>query len=142
MPPLRPCPHAHPRRRSPCRPPLTSAWSPKPRLLGPLPDNFKCLAGRRPWIGELQFVCRERGDNAFLISPDHVRERTSLNFGGDDLIYLVDRVCAVVGDRSRHHGLGFFRGRPRAIRVRQLGKVSAHTHKSKVTVARIDPVSY
>src|SRR2546428_12381687 len=63
---------------------------------------------------------------------------TSLNFGGDDLIYLVDRVCAIVRDRSRHHGLGFFRGRPRAIRVRQLGKVSAHTHKSKVTVARID----
>src|SRR5262249_23696720 len=118
--------------------PMGTAWSPKPHLLGSLPDKFKCLAGRRPWIGELQFVRRERGDNSFLISPDHVRIRTSLNFGVEDLIHLVDRVCAIVGDGSRHHGSGFFRGRPRAISGRQLGKVSAHIHKSKVTVARID----
>jgi hypothetical protein len=109
-----------------------------PRLLGSLPNKFKYLARRRPWIGELQFVRRERGDNSFLISPDQVRVRTSLNFGGDDLIYLVDQVCAIVGNRSRHHGSRFFSGRPLAIRVRQLGKVSAHAYKSKVTVACID----
>src|SRR2546430_9899325 len=78
----------------------------KLHLLGSLPDQFKCRTGCRRRIGELQFFRRERGDNSFLIRPsDHVRERTSLNFGGDDLIRLVDRVCAEVSDRSLHHGL-------------------------------------
>src|SRR2546428_11743624 len=73
---------------------------------GSLPDQFKCRTGCRRRIGELQFFRRERGNNSFLIRPsDHVRERTSLNFGGDDLIRLVDRVCAEVSDRSLHHGL-------------------------------------
>src|SRR5947208_49214 len=67
------------------------SWSPKPHLLGSLPDQFKYRTGCRRRIGELQFFRREGGDNSFLIRPsDHVRERTSLNFGGDDLIRLVD----------------------------------------------------
>jgi hypothetical protein len=42
------------------------------------------------------------------------------------------------GVQSRHHGSGIFRGRPGTIIGRQLGKVSSHNHKSKVTVARTD----
>jgi hypothetical protein len=115
------------------------SWSPKPHLLGSLPDQFKCRTGCRRRIGELQFFRREGGDNSFLIRPsDHVRERTSLNFGGDDLIRLVDRVCAEVSDRSLHHGLVLLRSPPIAAVGRQLGKVGARVHQSKVALARVD----
>ena len=112
-------------------------WTPKPHLLGSLPDQFKCRTGCRRRIGELQFFRRERGNNSFLIRPsDHVRERTSLNFGGDDLIRLVDRVCAEVSDRSLHHGLGFLRSAPIAAVGRQPWYVCAHLNQSKMAITR------
>ena len=116
-----------------------ASGSPKSHLLGAFPDQFKRCTGCRRRIGEFQFVRHEGGDNSFLIgSSDHVRERASLNFGGDDLIRLVDRVCAEVGDRSLHHGLVFLRSSPIAAVGRKLGEVGAHVHQSKVAVARVD----
>src|SRR5690348_2178376 len=94
--------------------------SPKRHLLGSFPDKLERPAVRRPWICELHLIRSERGDNAFLIGPEEVRVRTPLNVGSQDLICLVDRVRAKVGNRSCHYGFGFFRGRPRTVRAREL----------------------
>ena len=70
-----------------------------------------------------------------LIGSDQVRKRTPLNLSGDDLIPLVDRVCAEVSDRSLHHGLAFLRSPLIAPVGRELGEVGACVHQRKVTVS-------
>src|SRR5262249_42867706 len=66
---------------------------------------------------------------------DQVRKRTPLNLSGDDLIPLVDRVCAEVSDRSLHHGLVFLRSPLIAPVGRELGEVGACVHQRKVTAS-------
>src|SRR5215471_17769702 len=90
--------------------------------------------GRRR-VDELQFVRCEGGDQLLLIGSDQVRKRTPLNLSGDDLIPLVDRVCAEVSDRSLHHGLVFLRSPLIAPVGRELGEVGACVHQRKVTVS-------
>src|SRR5262250_795300 len=74
-----------------------TSWSPRPHLLGSLPDQLKCPTDGRRRVDELQFLRCEGGDQPLLIGSDQVRKRTPLK-SGDDLIPLVDRVCAEVSE--------------------------------------------
>ena len=99
-----------------------ASGSPTSHLLGSLPDRLKRSTGQRCGVRELQFVHRERDDNAFLIGPNHVRDRASFNLRGNDLIGLVDRVGAEVCNRSCNYDFGFVWGRPRSIMADNLGR--------------------
>jgi hypothetical protein len=85
------------------------------RCWGSLECDIDLAASQRNRVAVLQFVRRERGDRSFVVDSDLVRERTGLDAKSDDLGYLVNGVCSVVGNRSSHQAFEFLRRRCRRV---------------------------
>src|SRR5262245_21998033 len=66
-------------------------------LLGSLPNDLS--GAERNWSGQLQLVSSDC-NNAFLIGPVPIRERTAINMDGDGAVCFAYRVRTKVGHGS------------------------------------------